>query len=43
LVVSLTPLMMVLGSVAALGTRTHPDEGAPARIVPVIMLAHLPL
>jgi hypothetical protein len=43
LVMSLAALSMILGYVAIFGIVHHQDEGAPARIFQLIMLAQLPI
>ena len=43
LVMSLAALAFLLGYVAIFGTVQHQDEGAPARIFQLIMLAQLPI
>jgi len=43
LVMSLAALMMILGYAAIFGTVHNQDEGAPARIFQLIMVAQLPI
>ena len=43
LALSLVALTMILGYVAFFGTVQNEDEGAPARIFQLIMLAQLPI
>jgi hypothetical protein len=43
LVMSLAALMMTLGYAAIFGTVHHQDEGAPAHIFQLIMVAQLPI
>ena len=43
LVMSLAGLALILGYVAIFGIVQHPDEGAPARLFQLIMLAQLPV
>jgi hypothetical protein len=43
LVMSLAALSMILGYVAIFGIVQHQDEGVPARIFQLIMLAQLPI
>jgi len=43
LVMSLAALMMILGYAAIFGVVHHQDEGAPAHIFQLIMVAQLPI
>jgi hypothetical protein len=43
LVISLAALMMILGYAAIFGIARHQDEGAPAHIFQLIMVAQLPI
>jgi hypothetical protein len=43
LAMSLTALMFLLGYVAIFGIVQHADEGSPARIFQLIMVAQLPI